>query len=81
MRANVQWFGSAGGKADMAYQSSPNITQLLLAWSNGDQAALDQLMPIVYQELHRLARQHMRREQPGQSCGSGTKLKPSYIWS
>jgi len=37
------------------------ITQLLVEWSSGDQGALDRLLPLVYDELHRLARSHMRR--------------------
>jgi len=41
------------------------VTQLLLDWSRGDQAALDKLIPLVYQELRRLAQRHMRRENPG----------------
>ena len=40
----------------------PNITQLLLAWRDGDQAALDALMPLVQQELHRLAVRYMADE-------------------
>jgi RNA polymerase sigma-70 factor, ECF subfamily len=40
------------------------ITQLLKDWSDGDQSAFDKLIPLVYAELHRLAHQHMRREQP-----------------
>jgi RNA polymerase sigma factor (TIGR02999 family) len=38
-----------------------NITQLLLKWSEGDQSALDQLMPLVYDELRQLARSYLRR--------------------
>jgi len=38
-----------------------NITQLLLKWSDGDQTALDQLMPLVYDELRQLARSYLRR--------------------
>jgi hypothetical protein len=38
------------------------ITQLLIKWSDGDQEALDQLMPLVYDELRRLARSYLRRE-------------------
>ena len=38
------------------------VTRLLKDWSDGDQTALDQLMPLVYDELRRLAHQHMRRE-------------------
>ncbi len=41
------------------------ITHLLCAWSAGDGAALDQLMPLVYGELRRLAQAHLRRERPG----------------
>lgn len=39
-----------------------DVSQLLRAWSDGDQTALDHLAPIVYDELHRIARAHMGRE-------------------
>jgi len=42
--------------------SSQEITQWLVAWSNGDSAALDQLIPLVYEELRRLAKRYMRQE-------------------
>jgi len=42
-----------------------NVTLLLRKWSDGDNGALEQLTPLVYDELHRLAHQHMRREKPG----------------
>src|SRR5262245_5526802 len=42
--------------------SSKEITQWLVAWSNGDQTALDQLIPLVHEELRRLARRCMRQE-------------------
>jgi RNA polymerase sigma factor (TIGR02999 family) len=41
---------------------SQEISMLLKAWGNGDQAALDRLTPLVYAELHRMARRHMRKE-------------------
>jgi len=41
---------------------SREISLLLNAWGNGDQAALDRLTPLVYAELHRMARRHMRTE-------------------
>ena len=44
----------------MAIPSTHEITDLLLAWSNGDKGALDQLTPLVYAELHRMARGYMR---------------------
>jgi RNA polymerase sigma-70 factor, ECF subfamily len=40
----------------------PNVTELLAAWSDGDEAALEQLVPIVYGELRRMARRHLARE-------------------
>lgn len=46
----------------MATRSSEGITQLLEKWSKGDEKALDQLMPLVYDELHRLAESYLRRE-------------------
>ena len=52
----------------MAEKASPaplDVTQLLLAWSHGDRAALDKLIPLVYRELHRLAHRYMRQERPG----------------
>jgi hypothetical protein len=45
------------------------VTQLLLAWSEGDKAAMDKLMPLVYGELRRLAKQHMRRERAADGGG------------
>jgi RNA polymerase sigma factor (TIGR02999 family) len=46
----------------MATRSSEGITQLLEKWSKGDEKALDQLIPLVYDELHRLAEGYLRRE-------------------
>ena len=43
----------------------PDITHLLLAWGQGDEGAFDRLAPVVYGELRRLARCHMRGERPG----------------
>ena len=42
--------------------STNDVTGWLVAWRSGDQTALDKLVPVIYQELHRLARRHMRRE-------------------
>ncbi len=46
----------------MTTQSSESITQLLARWKQGDKTALDQLTPLVYDELHRLAVAYLRRE-------------------
>jgi RNA polymerase sigma factor (TIGR02999 family) len=48
----------------MTTRPSQEITRLLIAWSDGDEQALDQLTPLVYEELHRLARGYMRGERP-----------------
>ena len=45
--------------------SSPRITRILKAWGQGDHAALERLVPLIDDELHRIARHHMRREEPG----------------
>ena len=44
--------------------TDPDVTQLLADWSQGDRAALDRLVPIVYEELRQLARRELRRERP-----------------
>ncbi len=49
----------------MAQPSEPEVTQLLLAWGEGDHAALDKLAPLVHAELHRLAKHYMAQERPG----------------
>jgi RNA polymerase sigma factor (TIGR02999 family) len=59
--------------------SSPDITQLLVDWSNGDKAALNRLMPLVYQELHRLARHYMRREQLGHTLQTTAVIHEAYL--
>jgi RNA polymerase sigma factor (TIGR02999 family) len=60
--------------------ASPNeVTQLLVAWGNGDQAALDQLMPLVYSELHRLAHRHIRKERPGHILQTSALLNEAFL--
>jgi RNA polymerase sigma factor (TIGR02999 family) len=49
----------------MAIAPSGQVTHLLLAWGGGDETALEKLTPLVYQELHRLARRYMVHERPG----------------
>lgn len=55
------------------------VTQLLLAWSEGDKAALGQLMPLVYGELRRLAQQHLRRERAGQTLQTTALIHEAYL--
>jgi len=55
------------------------ITRLLKLWSGGDQEALEQLMPLVYAELHRLAHQHMRREKAGHILQTSALINEAYL--
>ena len=52
---------------------------LLDAWTGGDQRALERLTPIVYEELHRLARRYMQRERPGHSLQTTALVNEAYI--
>jgi len=58
---------------------APDVSRLLRAWSDGDQRALDALTPVVYQELHTLARRYMRRERPGHSLQTTALVNEAYI--
>jgi RNA polymerase sigma factor (TIGR02999 family) len=55
------------------------VTQWLLEWSNGDRAALDKLLPLVSDELHRLAHQHLRRERPGHTLQTTALVHEAYL--
>jgi len=55
------------------------VTQLLRAWSEGDQGALDRLMPMVYKELHRLARHYMAVERPGHTLQATALVNEAYL--
>jgi len=58
----------------------PNeITQLLINWSNGDQAALDELIPLVTAELRRLARHYLAQENPGHTLQTSALINEAYI--
>ena len=59
--------------------SPPEVTQLLVAWSNGDPVAGDVLMPLVYDELHRLAHQYMRKERPGGMLQTSALVNEAYL--
>jgi len=63
----------------MAVGSSAEITDLLRAWGGGDQAALNQLAPLVYEELRRVARRYMRRERPGHTLQTTALVNEAYL--
>jgi RNA polymerase sigma factor (TIGR02999 family) len=56
-----------------------DVTQLLVAWSNGDEAARDQLIPLVYEELHRLAHQYMNHERPGHTLQTSALVNEAFV--
>lgn len=56
-----------------------DITQLLMQWRRGDESALEQLMPMVYEELRRLARQCMRRERVGHTLQTTALVNEAYL--
>lgn len=58
---------------------SQDVTALLRAWSGGDAAALERLTPLIYDELRRLARSHIRRERAGQSLPPTGLVNEAYL--
>jgi RNA polymerase sigma factor (TIGR02999 family) len=59
--------------------TSPQVTQLLVAWGKGDQVARDQLMAVVYEELHRLAHRYMKRESPGHTLQTSALVNEAFV--
>lgn len=59
--------------------SPEEVTQLLRNWHNGDQSALDKLMPLIYDELHRMARRYMRRERTGHTLQTSALVNEAYL--
>jgi len=60
-------------------QNSHEVTQLLIQWSNGDKAALDKLMPLIYEELRQLARHYMNRERVGHTLQTTALVNEAYL--
>lgn len=56
-----------------------DITKLLAEWSDGNQSALDRLYPLVYDELHRLARRYMSRERKGHTLQTTALINEAYV--
>jgi RNA polymerase sigma factor (TIGR02999 family) len=59
--------------------SEPSVTQLLVAWGNGDRAAFDRLAPAVHQQLHRLASHYMAGERPGHVLQTTALVNEAYL--
>jgi len=63
----------------MTKPSQHEVTQLLQAWSEGNQDALDILVPLVHAELHRLARHYMSNERPGHTLQTTELVNEAYV--
>ena len=59
--------------------SSETITELLVQWREGDRAALDRLIPLVYKELRRIASYNLRRRRPGDSLQTSALINEAYL--
>ena len=66
-------------KKDPPPRQEHEITQLLAEWRDGNQAALDDLYPLVYDELHRLARRYMSRERKGHTLQTTALINEAYV--
>jgi RNA polymerase sigma-70 factor (ECF subfamily) len=56
-----------------------NLTQMLERWGSGDQDSLNRLLPIVKDELHRIAQRHMRKERPGHTLQTTALVNEAYL--
>ena len=59
--------------------SPKEVSQLLAAWSDGDEAARDELIPLVYEELRRLAHRYMNRERPGHTLQTSALVNEAFV--
>lgn len=60
-------------------QPQQGVTELLVAWTDGDRAALDELMPVVYDELRRLAKSHLSKERPDHTLQTTALVHEAYL--
>src|ERR1043166_8688148 len=67
------------GKRKLTQPRPHDITQLLAEWREGNQSALDELYPLVYDELHRLARRYMSRERKGHTLQTTALINEAYV--
>jgi RNA polymerase sigma-70 factor (ECF subfamily) len=63
----------------MVERSANEVSQLLSSWSTGDEQALEKLVPLVYRELHRMARRYMASERPGHTLQTTALINEVYL--
>src|SRR6478672_12080118 len=64
---------------DMTSSPNQNLTQMLVAWGDGDEAARDALIPVVYEHLRRIARHHLRGERAGHTLQTSALINEAYL--
>jgi RNA polymerase sigma factor (TIGR02999 family) len=73
------WKCHSGKMSRMSVPSQTEITRYLLAWNEGDQAALQKLMPVVYDELRKLARSYLRKERTGHTLQATALVHEAFL--
>ena len=63
----------------MTSPAPKEVTQLLIAWSNGEEDALEKLVPLIYDELRRIARRYMKREPAGHTLQTTALVNEAYL--
>ena len=63
----------------MTTPAPKEVTQLLIAWSNGEEEALEKLAPLIYDELRRIARRYMKREPAGHTLQTTALVNEAYL--
>ena len=63
----------------MGAQGAMGVTRLLVQWADGDRQAMEELLPLVYDELRRLARSYLHRENPGHTLQSTALVHEAYL--
>ena len=71
--------GANFSTSEMKPQQADQITHLLRSWSQGDEGAVEKLVPLVYDELHRLAHRHMSDERSGHTLQTTALLNEAYV--
>lgn len=64
---------------DQSAKTPPDISRLLRKWSDGDRAALEELLPLVYDELHQQAERYLRRERVGHTLQTTALIHEAYL--
>jgi RNA polymerase sigma factor (TIGR02999 family) len=72
-------YDSATVNETMNAALNPAVTQLLIRWTEGDKQALEDLLPLVYDELRRLARRYLQQERPGHTLQSTALVHEAYL--